>query len=328
MNRTILPPWNEFRKTLGVEDKEPVETFHWLLNESDKRDLELAKAGLDSIDGSRDYVKGYSMPLEGVHTDKMIDILVSFGGHHSATSSGITMWFYKGLLNDWDNFVLKTKDREHRNASQYDKQQIHHSDIDIFMRSSLPETSEYAHSHAHAHAHAPLCQSFREKFGVSLSDEEMGVRIAAIKKEEVDEYEASKCAAAKRDLANDVDLLKFLYGSPIRWFSYEGGLHPFSVRNITSRHLKEMEELYPDYPEHYRAVEAALKIWNTLRTKPIEERGMPPAEFLTVFAFPHVENVSEMIKKFHDYMEHIENIGVRRTYQMKNYVLTKLFPMV
>ena len=134
MSRTILPPWSEFRKTLGVEDKEPAETFDWMLEESFKKDLQLAKKGMDSIEGSRAFLKDYRHPLEEGDMDPMrFQIGAAMGNHHSGASSGMLMNIYTYLLNNWDEFVLKTKEREQRESTNYDKRQIHYSDQDDFL---------------------------------------------------------------------------------------------------------------------------------------------------------------------------------------------------
>jgi hypothetical protein len=123
--RTLLPIFEQFKLTQDLSAEEP-ETFAWLQEERD--DFERARAGLDSIPGSREYLKNYTFEKkETIPFSDRCDILVSFGNDHSAHTSTQLAWNYKYLLNDWAGFVYENK--EHYARKLYDAQQL--SDVDL-----------------------------------------------------------------------------------------------------------------------------------------------------------------------------------------------------
>lgn len=320
MSRTILPPWSEFRKTLGVEDKEPTETFDWMLEESWKKDLQLAKKGIDSIEGARAFLKDYRRPLEDAEMDPMrYQIGCVMGQHHSGASCSIVMNNYTYLLNNWDEFVLKTKEREQRES--YDNRQIHYSDQDDFL-AALKETKADPENREKAVKFADICFNFRQRFGVSYSNEVLAQMIPLIKREEVLEGMKKLEEAKERQIEEDVGLLTFLYRCPIRWFSYEGGLSPFSLRNVSTPHIIKMIALYPDYMEHYTAVLKAQAEWGQMR-----ENKKPTAAFFEVFKAPEVrqEKRYELLRTYPDYDQHIKVITESRDTQLQRDVLGMMF---
>ena len=322
MSRTILPPWSEFRKTLGVEQAESAETFDWMLDEAWKNDLQLAKKGIDSIEGARQFLKDYRRPLEDAEMDPMrYRIGCAMGNHHSGASSGMLMKTYTYLLNNWDEFVLKTKDREQRKATNYDKRQIHYSDQDDFL-AALKETKADPEDREKAVKFANICFNFRQKFGVSYSNEALGQMIPLIKREEGLEGMKKLQEAKECQIEEEVGLLTFLYRCPIRWFSYEGGLSPFSVRNVSTPHIIKMIALYPDYMEHYTAVLKAQAEWGQMRGN-----KKPTAAFFEVFKAPEVrqEKRHELLRTYPDYDQHIKVITESRDTQLQRDVLGMMF---
>lgn len=322
MSRTILPPWSEFRKTLGVEQPEPIETFQWMIDESFKNDLQLAKKGIDGIEGAREFLKAYRRPLEDGEMDPMrFHIGCAFGGHHSGASCGMLMNTYIYLLNNWDEFVLKTKDREQRKASNYDKRQIHYSEQDEFL-ATLKE-AKGSDSKEKALIFADLCDKFREEYGVTYDNDTLIQLITAMRKEEYAEElrEMDKMKASQ--LQEDIEMLTFLYRCPIRWFSYEDGLSPFSV-DVTPEHIDAMAAIYPDYRDHYAAVVKARNEWNHIRNTPEKK---PTATFFTVFSAPHVLLTEMYMKKqtYPDYEKHIQAITHTRETQLHDMVLGRMF---
>jgi hypothetical protein len=247
MQREILPPWSEYRKTLGVEDKEEPMTFGWL------NDTCLAQT-------------------------------------YTAE-------------NDWDDWVLATKDKERRKISRYDERQIHQSDYDEFLSSSATNTT--------------LCDTFRAKFKVRYTDERLLEVMRAIKCEKVEELAVKENIEAEKRLADDIEILTLLYRSPIRWF-----LNPHTVV-VSGEHIIRMQSDYPDYAEHIDTVKSALAEWNK---KPFPET-MPGAVFFRVFDAPDisVEEIKAMSKIYPDYAEDIESIKRTREVQMKEYLLGKMF---
>jgi hypothetical protein len=325
MSRTILPPWSEFRKTLGVEQPEPVETFDWILDQSWRNDLQKAKEGMDSIEGSRAFLKDYRHPLERGQTDPMrYRIGCAMGDHHSGASVSMVMNTYAYLLKNWDAFVLKNKDRQQRKASNYDARQIHYSDQDNFL-DVLRALKADPESQEKATAFANICLNFREKFGVSYDNDTLAKMIPLIKREEGQEAMNKLEEAKERQIEDDVEMLTFLYKCPIRWFSYEGGLPPFSVRNVSTPHIIKMIALYPDFMEHYTAVLKALAEWGQMKGE-----KKPTAAFFEVFKKPEVRDAKryELLRSYPDYDEHIKAIAESRDRQLQRDVLGKMFMSV
>jgi hypothetical protein len=325
MSRTILPPWSEFRKTLGVEQPEPAETFDWILDVSWKKDLQMAKEGMDSIEGSRTFLKSYRHPLEQSSMDPMrYRIGCAIGDHHSGASAGMALNTYKYLLNNWDTFVLKTKDREQRKASNYEARQIHYSDQDDFLK-ALKEAKASPETPEKATAFANICLNFREKFGVSYDNDTLARLIPLIKREEGQDAMKKLEEAKALQIEEEVSMLTFLYKCPIRWFSYQGGLYPFSVRNVSTPHIIKMIALYPDFMEHYTAVLKALAEWGQMKGE-----KKPTAAFFEVFKKPEVSHAKryELLLTYPDYDQHIKSIAENRERQLQGDVLGKMFASV
>ena len=322
MSRTILPPWSEFRKTLGVEQPEPIETFQWMFDEVFSNDLTLAKEGIDSIEGARAFLKDYRRPLEDDEIHPMrFRIGCAFGGHHSGASVSMLMNTYTYLLNNWDEFVLKTKDRERRKSSNYNSRQIHYSEQDEFL--ATLKDAKGSDSKEKAVIFTDLCDNFREKYGVSYDNDTLIQLITAIRKEEYAEGDKKMAEMKASQLQEDIDMLTFLYRCPIRWFSYEDGLSPFSV-DVTPEHIDAMASIYPDYRDHYAAVVKAHHQWNHIRNTPEKK---PTAAFFEAFSAPHVL-YSEMYTKkqtYPDYEKHIRVIAQTRETQLHDMVLGKMF---
>lgn len=310
MSRTILPPWSEYRKTLGVEQPEPTETFDWVLDTTFKNDLQCAKEGIDKLEGSREFLKSYVNPLEMKSNPMFNNIRCLMGEHHSGASCELVLNTYIYLLKNWDEFVLATKNREQRKASKYDERQIHYSDQDDFLAANGPGLAD-------------ICSNFREKFGVSYDNETLAQLIHAIKKEENKEGMEKMKRQEERDIENDVGLLTFLYRCPIRWFSYHGGIEPFTLRNVSTPHIIKMIALYPDYMEHYTAVLKAMAEWGQMKN------GLkkPTAAFFQVFKAPEMsqEKRYELSRTYPDYEEHIKSITESRDAQLQRDVLGVMF---
>jgi len=307
MQREIVPPWSEYRKTLGVEDKEEPQTFGWMLDTRFATDLTTAKHGLATIEGGAEFLKNHVRLLDGWVHPTMLDIYTSFGPHHSGASASLLANTYKALLNDWDGFVLATKDREKRKVSRYDERQIHYSDYDDFLDSAKKGGA----------SHAALCDTFRKKFSARYDNERLLQIMKAIKQEEAQEYMAKSKEMADRRLGEESEKLKFLYKCPIRWF-----LNPYHI-TVSTAHIEKLSAIYPDYEAHLKTVMAALAEWET---RPSPETN-PTAIFFRVFDAPDItpEQIQEMTKFYPDYAQHIEGIKEGRATQMKEQLLGKMF---
>lgn len=307
MAREILPPWSEYRKTLGVEEKEEPQTFGWMVDTRFATDLTEAKHGLKSIKGGAEFLKTHIRSLDGWVHPTMLEIYTSFGPHHSGSSAALLANTYKALLNDWDGFVLATKDREKRKVSRYDERQIHYSDYDDFLVSAKEGGA----------SHAALCDTFRKKFSARYDNDRLLQIFKALREEEALQFVASTKERAATRLTLDVDTLTFLYKCPIRWF-----LQPYQIR-ASAEHIEKMLAIYPDYGAHVETVMAALAEWDK---RPSPE-AKPSAVFFKVFDAPDItpEQIQEMTKFYPDYAQHIEGIKSGRAKQMQEQLLGKMF---
>jgi len=149
--------------------------------------------------------------------------------------------------------------------------------------------------------------------------------IPLIKQEESEEGRRQIAEAKERQLEDDIGLLTFLYKCPIRWFSYEGGIRPFSV-NVTAEHILRMAKLYPDYADHYNQVKKAMGDWEQMRHGPKK----PTAAFFEVFNEPQLlpTQVYKMGLIHPDYNQHIKAISSSRQHQLEEMVLRKMFASV
>jgi hypothetical protein len=307
MVREILPPWSEYRKTLGVEEKEEFETFGWMVDTSLATDLTTAKEGLKSIEGGAEFLKTHIRSLDGLVQPMMVNIYISFGPHHSGASSSLLANTYKSLLNDWDGFVLATKDREKRKVSRYDERQIDYADSEEFLASAKKGGA----------SHAVLCDTFRAKFNARYDNERLLEIMKALRVEENHDFVVKSKERAEKRLLDDIDTLTFLYKCPIRWF-----LKPYEVV-LSSVHIEKMCAIYPDYEEHFETVMIALTEWEK---RPSPE-SKPSAIFFEVFDAPDItpEQIEAMTKFHPDYAQHIERIKETRATQMQEQLLGKMF---
>jgi hypothetical protein len=129
MSRTLLPVFKRWKSSAGIESLEVNETFHWIPNEDQRYNYEMARSALDNNPGSRDYLKSYNSPGNGANfMDPMgFKLLADFGGHHSGASATLLAYSYKNILNDWDGFVLDTK--RYYAKLEYNKTQLTNNDI-------------------------------------------------------------------------------------------------------------------------------------------------------------------------------------------------------
>ena len=308
--RTLLPLWKIVRVSLGVEQKEPPETFGWIKKESLRRDLELAKNALDMNDWSRDYLKNYNTPLEGFAfcDDMGVNLLSNFGSHHSGSTSCTLAWLYKEILNNWDNWVLKTKNAEAKLG--YSKQQLNDADIDDFVdafyhmerlrngrKDSNPERTISDYEQA--------LDEIRAKFKISMENEELEKKLMDIHYEILEER--NKALKDENEIESNklVTTLKFLYRIPIRWFTSPLGPGIVDIRKITAKEIAAMEAIYPDYREYFEKVKAVSN----------EKIAMTP-----LFEAPNIteEQILEMSKVYPDYRQHILKITELR---MKDMIL-------
>jgi hypothetical protein len=242
MTRTLLPVWAVYKQSLSLDAKEPVETFDWISEKDKSYRLYFveAKRGLDSIEGSREWLKNYTF-VEDSDSYPFAEpmgrrIMASLGDMHSGSSATWLGWRYKYLLNNWEKFVEETKTDfayEDYKVKQLD-------DIGIANSKSMP------------------AEEFREKYGITCDLATMATMLDALRLEKI---QNSKDRQLKRDLEHfegRVGVLKHHYKYPVRWEDTSAGSSLFgSPTGITEEMIKAVEKTYPDYREHIKGVLAA-----------------------------------------------------------------------
>ena len=243
MTRTLLPVFSKYSLGLNLDAKEPVENFSFL-NDSERYDYETFRTALDSIPGSREYLKVYEVP-EGGHSffDSMgTKIMCAAGGHHSGASASELGWCYKQLLNDWDGWVKEVKLRQAK---------------DIYKNTQLerPSTWKFANSVTEEGRKMGI-QYLRDEFSLPYSDEE----IALMLHELISEFNEDRRLAIiqeEEDLFNDrIKILEHHYKYPERWNdSSELSSSLFgSIHGITEPMFVAMEKKHPFYRAHIRDI--------------------------------------------------------------------------
>jgi hypothetical protein len=237
--------WTRFREECGATKKEPFEDFSWMGSPilgtdavyapSVRADYEDCRDALARVEGGKEYIKTYKQK-EGFNFQDPIGQHIKLHGGHSGSSWACMLWAYQMLLNDWDGWVLQTKER--CAYKEYEKRQAQFSVIHWMVRMSQK---------------AEVIQSLLEEHGLGGVTVEEGV---AIVKHIYDEFTAKQLQDQKEREANElreiVSGLEFKYKHPIRWFdTHEGssiGLR--RVSQITEPVMAEMTRRHPDYPAH------------------------------------------------------------------------------
>ena len=289
----FLPAWIDYRASVGVETREPMETFDWMLDREFAKEMECVKAGLNTMDMSRKFLLEYVPPLEGF-SPVMETICSLVGDHHSGASASAVVGMYRYLLKNWDTFVLERKTVEQRKI--YDQQQIHHSEFEPFLiRFNERDPSEQA----------KMFEDFRQKWNVTYDDATLLAMFIAIDAETFREYTLNREKMEMRQIDQEIDLLKFLYRCPIRWFDMPFGL---KVDQVTIEAGSALMKLYPDYPTHFKLVEQICKKnlpYETVKTLP---------QYQEILAEPAISEEEKKAKSliYPDYRKHIQAIADAR----------------
>lgn len=289
----FLPAWIHYRASVGVETREPMETFDWMLDREFAKEMESVKAGLDTAEWSRKFLLEYVPPLEGF-SPVMETICGLVGDHHSGASASAVVGMYRYLLKNWDTFVLERKTVEQRKI--YNQEQIHHSEFEPFLiRFNERDPSEQA----------KMFEDFRQKWNVTYDDATLLAMFIAIDAEKYREYSVTMQKMDMRKVDQEIDLLKFLYRCPIRWFDMPFGL---KVDQVTKKHIDELTKLYPDYPAHFKLVEQIC-----MKNLPYETVKTLP-QYQEILAEPAISEEEKKAKSliYPDYRKHIQAIADAR----------------
>jgi len=246
--RTLLPVWNIYKQELDLEAKEPVESFDWMGETSEKNNYISAKAAIDSTPGAREYIRDYPMPVRGTYSfgDPFgRSLLCKFGDHHSGVSMVFLARMYQHLLKDWDGFVLAQKTRVARDA--YLAKQLEMSDLWRYSNTRTALSSD--------RIHPSLLNDYREKYKISYDDATMIEMFDALINEKATERLEEHKHAAREIFEQRISVLEHHYEYPSRWNDGPSGSALFgSPKNITEDMFIEMEKKYPNYRAHIAAV--------------------------------------------------------------------------
>lgn len=122
---TLLPAWSEYSTQLGLDAKEPVESFDWMPKKDREWFVDI-KDALDGVEGSRDWLRR-SIDWSSDKTFDRIFAVMKLRDLHSGGSVISLFRSYSDALKDWDAWVrfMKTSyEREH-----YHKRQLSWDDI-------------------------------------------------------------------------------------------------------------------------------------------------------------------------------------------------------
>ena len=251
-NRVLLPVFARYIKTTDVEKKEAPEDFSFM---PDSQEYEMFRKALDDIPGSREYLKNYVTPENSHSFNDPIGnkIMMNAGVEHSGNSVRGLAWTYKGLLNDWDGWVLKTKTFYAK--TRYEKRQH-----------SREDTWEYDHAVSKKNALSSIStesittaiQNLRTKFSLTYSDEE----ICELMDDLIHEFNLKSRNEAyereKREFDDKIELLEHHYNFPKRWEDYGKGMLKSSlfgsIFGITQTMYAVMESRHPGYRQHIKSL--------------------------------------------------------------------------
>jgi len=260
-NKIIVGGWPAFAEANGVNKKEPAETFEWMPSESDKFYYNDMRNALDLVEGSREWLKAYTFDKAkekyAFSSEIASNLIKAMSAGHSGGSGSCMLWNYKRALNDWDQFVFKTK--EYEGLRSFKSQQIPLWKV----KSLLAKCQTWLSTEE---------ESMKDFLGNILLEECAKLCLAGMDVPEImatllyiqgdlEEIEiADKQKIAEKKHADLMDCIEFLYEHPIRWFDTPSGctLLPCHPSRITARAITEMEAKFPGYDKHIENVLVAM----------------------------------------------------------------------
>ena len=254
--RTLLPVFSAFKVVADIYTKEEPETFDWLPADI-HYDYQLAKLTLDGIPGSREWLKTYTFDPEEVMpfcNPMGNQIMAGFGSHHSGSSATRLGWNYKFLLNNWDTFVLNSKESLARN--KYDQQQLTSSDIQDFMRLKYDANLPSHLDRMRETLVKKEVERLSQLFNIKHDYEATYTMLIELGKEKSEEALAQEEKARREHFEDRISVLEHHYKHPHRWQDSNWGSALFgSTSNITPEMMAEMERRHPGYTEHIASIQ-------------------------------------------------------------------------
>lgn len=244
MTRTLLPVFRKYSLGLNLDAKEPMENFSFMTND-ERYDYETFRTGLDSIPGSREYLKDYERPEGGSFFDSMgTQIMCAAGGHHSGASAAFLGLQYKALLNDWDGWVKAVKLRQAE--EDYKNAQLENSNLWQFTHATTDEGRMHS------------IKNLRAEFSLTYSIEEIKQMIEELIQEFNENYRKEQLKLGEEYFNSRIKVLEHHYKFPERWDDAgKGRLSSAlfgSIHNITDEMFATMEKKYPHYRSHIRSI--------------------------------------------------------------------------
>ena len=237
MTRTLIPLWSVYKEDFHLDSEEPFETFDWLPDAEMRSYYEEARAGLDTIPGSREWLKEYTCPedLPPFFDSMGLKIMKSFGNRHSGSSGTSLGWNYKFLLNNWAAFVKDTK-------TYYAKK--------LYKELQLQEKDLYALLDKQE-----TVADFRARYDLPY---DLPTIEKMVRELDLEHREERRLAYAKRQKENfdgRIDVLKHHYKFPERWRDTPNGSSLFGHPSmITEEMFVVMEGIYPGYRKHIKGL--------------------------------------------------------------------------
>lgn len=247
-NRTLLPPWSEYKMSLNIDAKEPFETFDWMDNQSDASDLKIVKDVLDATPGAREYLRDYPEPVrnKSSFSDPFgLKLLSTFDIHKTGVSVILLARMYQNAMNNWEEFVLAQKTSYAK--IDYEKSQL-----------AMEDLWKYGNTRTMVSPHQvnpTLLNEYRIKYNIKYDNDTM-IRIF----DKILKEQAAERLEKQRERDNDIfkeqiHVLEQHYEHPSRWKdSPYGSLLLGSPKNITPDMFLEMENKYPNYRAHIARV--------------------------------------------------------------------------
>lgn len=259
--KIIVGGWSAFAEQTGVNKKEPMETFDWIPSESDKFYYSDLCAALNTIEGSREWLKNYEFnearDTYPFNSDIGCKLIMAMSKHHSGSSGSFFLINYSMALRNWDAFVLRVKEFHGRMA--FNKQQIPY----IMVTSILDSCNLWVLRMNNCETTTEIEGDILMKcaaHGLTSTVPEIKKILEQIKRDYETVHVEDRNRYEEEKHMNLMSSIEFLYKNPIRWFDTPSGctLSPSHPRYISERAMAEMELRFPGYKKHIDNVLLAM----------------------------------------------------------------------
>jgi hypothetical protein len=271
-NKIYPGGWAAFREESGATRKEAREDFSWMgeqeivgagvsrkfSSKSDRMYYEDCREALARVVGAKEWLKAYVGVEEGsgrlnFQDAKGREIQLHHG--HSGSSWCAIMWSYKALLNDWDGWVLATKERQ----ALREYRDIQAPDYVFSRLHNLAGAVLAGHGGDHGPTEGGV-RAYATQWGFQGSLQEISEMAGPIYLENEERNERERMERAEEEHRVMMGGLVWKYMHPVRWFDTPGGsrILPQTPHHVTGRAIQEMLQKYPDYRQHLQQVTAAM----------------------------------------------------------------------